>query len=336
MQSLNMYFTGQNKVEFVSEPVNDPRPNEVLVQTTKTLVSTGTETICLERRFEPGSHWDRWVQYPFPPGYSLAGQVIAVGSEVQDFKPGDRVAARAHHHQYIRTTPDRLYLIPEGVSDEDATWFGLANIVQIGVRKAEHKLGDEIVIIGLGLLGQLVTQYARLMGAWKIIAIDTAVKRLDMACQHGATTALAQNVGDAQAEVMRLTGGLGASVVYEVTGAPAVFQKALPLLRRFGKLVLLGDTGTPSEQRLTGDVVVKGLTIVGAHDTNPPPEATDHAYWSHRKMTDLFFDYLQRGDMRVGDLVTHRYSPADAVQAYEMLRTDRAAAMGVVFDWTQL
>jgi threonine dehydrogenase-like Zn-dependent dehydrogenase len=157
-----------------------------------------------------------------------------------------------------------------------------------------------------------------------------------MACQHGATVALAQGIGEVQAEIKRLTGGLGADVVYEVTGAPSVFQNALPLLRRFGKLILLGDTGLPSEQRLTPDIVLKGLKVIGAHDSNPPPESTDHAYWSHRKMTDLFFTYLRRGDMRVSDLVTHRYSPSQAAEAYEMLRTDRAHAMGVVFDWTQL
>ncbi len=336
MQSLNMYFTGQNKVELISEPVSDPGAGEVLVQTTKTLISTGTETICLERRFEPGSHYDRWVKYPFPPGYSLAGRVVAVGSDVQGFKPGDRVAIRANHRQYVLTTPQRLYLIPDGVSDEDATWFGLGNIVQIGVRHAEHTLGDTVVVIGLGLLGQLVVQYARLMGAWQIIVVDPAGKRLDMACEHGATAALSQGVADVQEEIQRLTGGLGADVVYEVTGVPSVFQHALPLLRRFGKLILLGDTGLPSDQRLTPDIVLKGLQVIGAHDSNPPPESTDHAHWSHRHMTDLFFAYLQRGDMRVSDLITHRYSPSQAAEAYEVLRTDRAHAMGVLFDWTQL
>ena len=336
MQSLNIYFTGQNKVELIAEPVNDPGADEVLVQTTKTLISTGTETICLERRFEKDSHYDRWVKYPFPTGYSLAGRVAAVGSNIHDIKPGDRVAIRANHRQYVLTTPQRLYPIPDGVSDEDATWFGLGNIVQIGVRHAEHALGDTVVIIGLGLLGQLVTQYVRLMGAWEIIVVDPAGKRLDMANDHGATAALSQSVAEVEEELMRLTGGLGADVVYEITGVPSVFQHALPLLRRFGKLILLGDTGLPSEQRLTPDIVLKGLQVIGSHDSNPPPESTDHDHWSHRKMTDLFFTYLRRGDMRVSDLVTHRYSPLQAAQAYEMLRTDRANAMGVIFDWTQL
>jgi threonine dehydrogenase-like Zn-dependent dehydrogenase len=125
-------------------------------------------------------------------------------------------------------------------------------------------------------------------------------------------------------------------VVYDVTGAAPVFSVALTLLRRFGRLVLLGDTGTPSEQRLTGDVVTKALSIVGAHDSNPPPISTDYAYWSKQRMVELFFTYLLRGDMRVSDLMTHRFSPLDAPEAYRVLREERMMAMGVLFDWTQL
>jgi 2-desacetyl-2-hydroxyethyl bacteriochlorophyllide A dehydrogenase len=335
MQSLNMYFMGRNQVELISESVAMPDADQVLVQTTKTLISTGTETICLERRFEPDSHYDRWVQYPFSPGYSLAGRVVEVGSGVADFKPGDRVAIRAGHRQYVLTSPDRLQPIPDSVTDEDATWFGLGNIAQNGIRQADHALGDTVVIVGLGLLGQLVVQYTRLMGARQIIVIDPARARLDMACAHGATSALAMGVAEARAEVMSLTDGKGADVIYEITGAPAVFQQTLPLLRRFGKLLLLGDTGLPSEQCLTPDIVLKGLKVIGAHDSNPPAESSDHAHWSHREMTDLFFRYVQRGDMRVSDLITHRYAPTEAAKAYELLRIERESAMGVIFDWTQ-
>jgi threonine dehydrogenase-like Zn-dependent dehydrogenase len=108
---------------------------------------------------------------------------------------------------------------------------------------------------------------------------------------------------------------------------------ALPLVRRFGKLLLLGDTGTPSEQRLTHDVVTRGLRIIGAHDNNPPTTPTDHAWWTHTNMARLFFTYLERRQMQVADLVTHRFRPEDAAAAYDFLTRDRAAAMGVVFEW---
>lgn len=336
MQTLNIAFTGRDAVALLEEDVPAAGPGEVLVRTSKTLISTGTESIVLSRLFEPASHWDNWVKYPFSPGYSLAGRVVAVGRDVSEVREGDRVAVRGPHRQYVVAQADRLLRIPEGVSDEDATWFGLAKITQNGVRRGEHQLGDDIVVIGLGLLGQLVVQYARLLGARQVLAIDTADRRLEMAREHGATAALALSAEDAREQILSLTEGAGANVVYDVTGVPAVFPAALRLLRRFGRLVLLGDTGTPSAQHLTGDVITKGLHIVGAHDANPPALSSDHAYWSEQRMASLFFTYLLRGDMRVSDLITHRFSPREAPHAYQLLRQERASAMGVIFDWSDV
>jgi threonine dehydrogenase-like Zn-dependent dehydrogenase len=252
---------------------------------------------------------------------------------VEELRPGDRVASRRPHRQFVTLNATAALKIPEAVSDEEAIWFGLAGIVQNGVRRAEHELGDAVVVIGLGLLGQLVTQYTRLLGAREVIAVDTAPARLAMAAAHGATATLEMPVAEARPEIERRTDGRGADVVYDVTGHAAVFSAALPLARRFGKLLLLGDTGSPSEQCLTSDVVTRGVRIIGAHDNNPPPAATDHAWWTHANMARLFFTYLERGQMRVGDLITHRFRPEDAAAAYDLLTRDRSTAMGVVFEW---
>lgn len=334
MDSLNIVFTGREALELRREPVAEPGPGQLLVETRRTLISTGTELICFTRSFAEGTHWHQWVTYPFYPGYSSAGRVAAVGEGVEGFRVGDRVATRTSHRQRYVVDAARAARIPGDVSDEDATWFGLANIVQIGVRKAEHALGDTVAIIGAGLLGQLATQYTRLMGAREVIVIDTAPKRLEMAAAHGATRTLCLSATDALPEVASLTGGRLADVVYDITGHAAVFPHALRLARRFGTVVLLGDTGSPGEQRLTSDVITRGLRIVGAHDGHPPAVSTDHAYWSHAKMTELFFTYLQRGDMRVSDLVTHRFAPQEAAEVYALLARDRSGVMGVTFDFS--
>ena len=153
MQSHNIVFTGKDQVEVYTEPVREPGSGEVLIQATKTLISTGTESICLSRLFEPGSYWDSWVKYPFYPGYSMVGQVVAVGSGVEGIHEGERFALRAPHKEYVTAPTRELYPVPDGVSDEEAPWLGLAQIVQNGVRRTEHRLGAAVVIIGLGLLG---------------------------------------------------------------------------------------------------------------------------------------------------------------------------------------
>lgn len=336
MQNYRIYFTGKNQAEFICEDLPPLLPNEVHIRATKSLISSGTESICFGRLFDSGTHWDNWVKYPFSPGYSLVGQIEEVGAEVDGFKVGDRVAIRERHRQCLNITTDRLYPIPDAVSDEDATWFALATIAQNGVRRAEHVMGDAVVVVGLGLLGQLVTQYARLMGARQIIVIDPAAMRLEMARQHGATTAQGFRVEEAREEVYRLTDGMGAELVYDITGIAAVFSQALGLLRKNGRLLLLGDTGSPASQTLTSDVLLKGAKIIGAHEINAPYVATEHCYWSHQNMAQLFYSYVARKDMIVSDLVTHRYHPKDAQDAFIMLQTERSTAMGVIFDWTQV
>lgn len=336
MDSLDIYFLAKDTVAIQRQTVPEAGPGEILVRLQYSLISTGTECICLQRNFAPGTHWDKWVQYPYRPGYSAAGRVEAVASDVNSLAVGDRVAIPVKHGQYAVLATDRAVKIPDTVSNEAAAWFTLAGIAQNAVRRAEHCLGDDVVVIGAGLLGQLVTQFVRLLGAKRVIVIDTAPARLAMAAAHGATHTLPITSDNAEEAVASLTEGRLADVVYDITGNAAVLPTTFPLARRFGKVLLLGDTGSPSDQRLTGDVIRRGVTLVGAHSTNPPPTASDYAHWTHEHMTQLFFTYLERGDMQVEGLITHHYDPRKAADAYAMLTTDRSLAMGVLFDWSKV
>lgn len=315
MKSLDVFFLAKDTVAIQENAVPPVGPAEVMVKLRRSLISTGTECICLQRNFAPGTHWDKWVQYPYRPGYSAAGTVAAVGATVSDLAMGDRVAVPVKHGQFAAIDARRASRIPDTVSDDTAAWFTLAGIAQIAVRRAEHRMGDDVVVIGAGMLGQLVVQYVRLLGAHRVIVIDTAPARLELAAEHGATHTLSTPSGRAEQDIAAITQGRLADVVYDVTGNAAVLPTAFPLARRFGKVILLGDTGTPSEQRLTGDIIRRGVTLIGSHSTYPPPAASDYAHWTHANMTKLFFAYLERAEMQVEDLITHRYNPRDAAEA---------------------
>jgi threonine dehydrogenase-like Zn-dependent dehydrogenase len=209
MESLCIYFTGKDRVELVGESVPPVGPGQVLVRARKSLISTGTECICLGRLFEEGTHWDRWVKYPFPPGYSMMGVVEELGEGVSNLQPGDRVVFQRSHRQWHVVDASLPVKVPDDVSDEDASWFALAMISQNAVRAAEHQMGDNVVVIGAGLLGQLTVQYLRLMGARQIIVVDPSEPRLKMAKEHGATTVIAKKVQDAREEILALTDGRG-------------------------------------------------------------------------------------------------------------------------------
>src|SRR3954447_48930 len=123
MKRKSIIFTGKDQLQVIDdEPMPAPGPGAIQVQTTRTLISTGTECIVLGRKFSPGTHFDTWVKYPFRAGYSHVGRVTAVGEGVTTFHIGDRVATRAGHTSHAQVMAIHAVPIPEQVSDDDATW----------------------------------------------------------------------------------------------------------------------------------------------------------------------------------------------------------------------
>jgi 2-desacetyl-2-hydroxyethyl bacteriochlorophyllide A dehydrogenase len=342
VKSRYVVFTGPEQVELREERVADPGPGQILCRAEKSLISMGTELHCLRGRFDPGTNWADWVQYPFRPGYSMVGRVVMLGSGVTGFAEGDRIATSATHQDYFTVSagagtstgqPFGVVPLPEGVASEAGAWMPLACTTQLGIRRAELSLGESVGVVGLGMLGQLVVQYLSLSGARRVVAIDGVESRLAIARAHGATDVLACPVAEAREPVAALTGGRMLDVVFDVTGHPAVLAPATRLLRRLGRVILLGDTTTPSEQHLGPRVLADSLAILAIHALMRPDVATEWSPWTAGEMAGLFFEYLRQGRMRVGELVTHRHAPADAPAVYAGLLRDRSSAIGVVFDW---
>jgi len=334
MNSRYVVFPGPEKVEVQEETIAPPGPGQVLCAAQKSLISIGTETYCLQGVFDPGTNWAAWVQYPFRPGYSMAARVVAVGEGVAGLREGKRVSTWATHQQFFKARPDDLIPIPEAISDEEATWAALACTAQLGVRRAELRLGERVGVVGLGMLGQLVVQYLALMGARQIVAIDRVPGRLDVARAHGATHALATDVEEARPRVAEITAGRMLDAVLDVTGNPAALAPSIQLLRRLGRVVLLGDTPTPSRQCLGPGVVSGSIAILGIHGSMSPAQPSAFNPWTREEMAALFFDLLMEGRMRVSDLITDRRSPRDAPQVYARLLRDRYPMIGVIFDWS--
>jgi 2-desacetyl-2-hydroxyethyl bacteriochlorophyllide A dehydrogenase len=334
MNPCEIIFPEPGRVECRPMEMPRPCPGQLLVETRFTLLSAGTETTVLHRRYAPGTHWDQWAKFPFRPGYSNCARVIALGDGVEGWKIGDRVAGQLQHASHLTVSAQRISSVPANVSDADAAWVHLGKIVQMGVRAAEHRLGDRVVVIGVGILGQLLVQFAKLSGAASVIAIDTSPLRLRFAAAHGATHTFALPADQALDAVKDATNGELADVVYDVTGHPAVLAKALPLARDFGRVVLLGDTGQPAAQTITGDILLRGVRLLGAHSGQSPLLPGPHWRWSAMQMEQLTLHYLSTGQLRVGDLVTHRAPPQKAAELYDLLERERGNVMGVLVDWT--
>lgn len=322
-----LVFPGKQRVELEAFDPPAPDNGQVKVKTLCSLISTGTENIVFNRLFDTGTHWDNWVKYPFYPGYAVVGEVIEKGSEVEGLKPGDRVVLRAGHASHHVVPADRVFAVPEGIKAESAPWFALAKITFMGARAARHALGDDVLIIGAGPIGQMSIRWAAASGAETIVVVDPMEKRLAMAKRGGATAVIGQSIGESEAEIRKANHGELPRVVLDTTGNPKVLAAALPLVVKHGRMVLMGDTGTPAGQHLTSDVIMKGVTIVGAHDSHETPE------WQASRIYRLFFELAATGRFDLDGLNTHVFRPDQCSEAYEVANTQRDQTMGMLFDW---
>jgi 2-desacetyl-2-hydroxyethyl bacteriochlorophyllide A dehydrogenase len=336
MRSLQVTFPRPRKVEVLESQVPEPGSGEVRCRALSSLVSTGTESFCLDGNFDPGTFWEEWVQYPFFPGYSMTSEVVDVGSDATGIAIGDRVATSTPHCSAFVVPADDCIVVPESVTNEQACWASLACTTQLGVRRAKLKLGESAAVVGLGALGQLVVQYLRLSGARHIIAIEPGQSRASLARKGGATDVINADVGTALDSVRQITGGAMTDVAFDITGRPDVLAPTTRLVHPLGRVILLGDTPTPSRQYLGPRIVADSVSVLGIHASAAPEVATLRDPWTLPAMTALFFDWIASGHLDVDSLVTHRFIPSQAAEVYESLREDRSSYLGVILDWTEV
>lgn len=337
LDSVNVTFPAAGQVALTRDIVAPPGPGQLRCRARRSLISRGTECFCLRGTCDPGTFWEEYISYPFAPGYSMVAEIESVGAGVSRHAPGDRVTTWGPHRQVFLVDQNEAFAVPKAISDTDATWATLARTTQLGVRRAGLELGESVGVIGLGILGQLVVQYLAIAGARRIIAIDPASGRLSRARALGATHAIAASAADALPEVQALTHGQMLDVVFDITGHPAVLAPATQLLRKLGRLVLLGDSPTPSRQYLGPRVVGHSIAILGMHGFMFPEHATPFNQWTAAKMTEVFFDLLAQGRMSVAPLTDRLISPLAAPAHYPaLLEGQMADEIGQVFDWTEL
>ncbi len=320
---------GQVALEkFELPPLTD---DSVRVRTLCSLMSIGTETSILNRKYDPGTHYDRIFGFPqLKTGVQAVAEVEDVGASVRDFQAGDRIYMRMAHGSHQVMPEALLSPVPDAVDTRDACWCGLAKTAFRAAWAAPFGLGRQVLIIGAGPVGQMAIRWARSANVGLLAVSDLSENRLAHAKRGGATHTLCGDITDQLDAIGAMNDGAGPDIVVEATGSPAVFASALAAAARFGKVILLGDTGYPDRQHLTSDVMTKGLTLQATHDSH------DRDGWTQRRIDELFFDSLIDGRFDVGGLITHEFSPADCVAAYALAVDHREDAMGILFDWSRI
>jgi 2-desacetyl-2-hydroxyethyl bacteriochlorophyllide A dehydrogenase len=327
--ATRIVFPAANEVELEEIDVGDPAAGFLRLRTLCSLMSTGTEGIVLRGLFDEGSHWALYATYPFHPGYAVVGVVEEVGSEVDGFEVGQRVASRLFHASEHLVRARMCTPVPDEIESSEAAWFAFAKIALMGAWAADRHVGASVSVIGAGPIGQMALRWAVAAGARHVVAVDGLASRLEAARRGGATAVVADTLPSAAGEITEACGG-APQVVIDSTGNAAVLTEALKLVADRGRVVLLGDTGSPGAQTLTSDVITRSVQVVGAHDTNSMggPE------WDgDRSLHELFFDLVRRGRFDIGGLNTHTFAPSDCAEAYDLATNQRGDTMGIVFDW---
>jgi predicted dehydrogenase/threonine dehydrogenase-like Zn-dependent dehydrogenase len=273
------------------------------------------------------------VETPLPVGYSAAGTVIAVGAGVDGFSVGDRVACAgaqcAHHAEILRVPVNLAVVIPDGVSFEAASTVALGAIALQGIRRAVPTLGESFVVVGLGFLGQLTVQILRANGV-KVIGLDPDARRLAQAVDAGALGL--DPAGVAEAQVMRLTGGIGADgvIITAATASDAVISTAFKMCRKKARVVLVGDVGLDINRN---DIYVKELDFLvstsygpGRYDARYEEEGLDYPVsqvrWTENRNMAAYLGLVASNGVNLKGFLDTRFTVEEAPRAYEALKGD--------------
>ncbi|MEO1999197.1 MAG: bi-domain-containing oxidoreductase, partial [Planctomycetaceae bacterium] len=268
-----------------------------------------------------------------PTGYSAAGTVVEVGAGVDRFQVGDRVACAgaqcAHHAEFIRPPENLTVPVPDALDWGPASTVTLGAIALQGVRRAAPTMGESFVVLGLGLLGQLVSQLLKVHGC-RVIGCDLDPNRVALARQLGMEAGLNPEVDSDVQHVQRLTDGFGVDgvIITAATASDTVASTAFQMCRKKGRVVLVGDVGLNLNRH---DIYEKELDFLvstsygpGRYDRRYEEQGLDYprAYvrWTENRNLAEYLRLLAERRLDVLPLIAAEYPISQAPQAYEMLK----------------
>ncbi len=349
MKPVAVAFIGPRTVGFVAEEERPLEPNAVRIRTLFSGISTGTELTAF-RGTNPYLHqrWDQptrlFVNDPtreslrFPVvgwGYEEVGQVIDVGAQVTDVPVGSVVYGTWGHrtHHTMAADAARARLLPTEADPVLGVFSQIGAIALNGMLDAGIRLGETVAVFGLGVVGQLVAQLARLSGA-DVIGVDPIPFRRDMATKLGCHHVLDAGDGDVAQTVKALTDGRGADVCIEASGAAAALHEAIRACAYSSKVVALGFfQGQAQGLRLGEEFHHNRINIVCSQIGGRAPELQHR--WDTLRLVHTFMHLAVRGDVDVQSLITHQMPAGEASALFALLDERPAEALQAVLDFRE-
>lgn len=368
-QVVQNYKSGE--LALLDVPVPGCKPNGVLVRTAYSLISTGTELMKVSEagmsmvgkaRSRPDqvakvmqSVATNGVPATYrkvmgkldsytPLGYSLCGVVEQVGAGIDDVAVGDLVACAGNEHALhaeLNWVPKNLYTpVPDGLAPRHAAFGTVGSIAMQGVRQGEPQLGEVALVIGLGLIGQLVVQLLTAAGV-RVVGADPDPVRCELAERLGAAACGDPASAAVAGAVAELTGGHGVDQVYLAAGGGSnqPVELAAQLCRDRGRVVDIGKCrlDLPWNAYYEKELDVRFSRSYGPGRYDPAYELEGRDYpigyvrWTERRNLACFLDLLARGRVDVQPLISLIAAFDDAVETYRSLKDGELKAVAVLF-----
>ena len=365
-QILQSLKTGTTEVAEVPCPAI--KRGQLLIRSSQTLVSAGTERMLVE--FGKANWIDKARQQPdkvrmvldkiktdglmptieavfnkldqpLPLGYCNVGVVMDMGGGATGFAAGDRIASNGKHAEVVSVPTNLCARIPDGVSDAEAAFTVIGAIALQGIRLVQPTLGEAVVVTGLGLIGLVTVQLLRAHGC-RVMGIDFDADKLALAKQFGAEVVNLSAGEDPVAAAQRFSRGRGVDAVIitaSTKSSEPVHQAAL-MSRKRGRILLVGVTGLELSR---ADFFEKELTFQvscsygpGRYDPNYEEKGQDYPVgfvrWTEQRNFEAVLDMLSDGRLDVKPLISHRFAIAEVEKAYELVG-GAAPSMGILLQY---
>ncbi|HKZ80674.1 MAG TPA: bi-domain-containing oxidoreductase [Pyrinomonadaceae bacterium] len=356
----------------VEVPIPTLQRGRVLVRTVASLISVGTERMSLElaQRSLVGKAIERpdlvkqvvqkvqreglvstvnavsaRLDSTKALGYSAAGVVVDVSSEVNEFRVGDRVACAgagfAAHAEVISVPRNLCVRLPESIDFEAGAFGTLGAIALQGVRLIEPSLGEAVVVIGLGLLGQITVQLLKANGC-RVFGVDLNPARVKLARDLGADVAVTTG-SDVKGAIIEWSRGRGADAVLiaAATSSNEPLELAGEVSRRKGRVVAVGLVGldVPRQIFYERELTLKISMSYGPGRYDPEYEEHGHDYpfayvrWTENRNIEAFLDLVAGKQINVEPLISHRFPLEHAERAYELIGSDSTSYLGIILSY---
>ncbi|MFK8006502.1 MAG: bi-domain-containing oxidoreductase [Saprospiraceae bacterium] len=359
-QIIQSFKTGETILEEVPTPLVSK--GQILIQTTRTLVSLGTERMLVEfgkanliqkARQQPdkvkmvldkikaeglmptlNTVFNK-LEQPIPLGYCNVGKVVSVGEGVSDFKIGDRVASNGHHAEFVSVPQNLVAHIPDQVSDEEAAFTVVSAIGLQGIRLLNPTFSETVVVIGLGLIG-LITAELLMANGCQVIGIELDKTKIAIAKEKGIVTINPSEGNDPIKFVQNFTHGVGVDGVIITASAKtdSIISQAAQMCRKRGKIILVGVIGLNLSR---AEFYEKELTFQvscsygpGRYDENYEQKGQDYPLpfvrWTEKRNFEAVLQAMQSKKLNVEPLISEVIPITDFQQIYSNIGKSKSIA----------